>query len=730
MEKYLTSTEVSDRLNGVRFLSTVLSKLSSSYLTEEEINLITTFYCERLKDHHTLISTSILGLSSIVEMQNLSKDGPLKIFHSISQNVRCQSEDRETRENIYMIFKNLLDKRIDDLKAIGPDFIYGVITAIDPESDPRNLLLLFTFLPRLFNNFSLGHLAEEMFDCLSRYFPVDFNPQPSKGQPIITREELSKGLEDCLSAIPEFSEYCIPLVLDKLSSDVKLAKTESLRLLSRGSLVFGTEGLKPHLDEIWPLLRGELLPGNDQEIRLAGLIALENIIRVISSDSSVCERFVSLIISDIKMSLSDIELSLFDPAEKIFKTIARASKASCYQVLGIFVPMCLAQYSTKKMTTDKASLLESLNGFIDIASTHGFAVSDVPTLTWTDIPGLYLNELSSKEMTLKSKAFVGLSLQKSFLNETQRTKLYDSICHEIDAGCPELKGPCHKVLAVFTNYHPNEILKLFDSRLKIDDKNSSIMTTIYRINALASIAAIPSVGPVILPKIIQATETDSEDINLTALSCLEELVQLPQNPEFNIHNFLNNNCKIVDRLVASACENNQKNVGIISRICCLLVRQLSVEEEKNLFNKHYDSLVTQLSERIILLEGLMTPLNPNVSFLRDTDFLLLGLLNISLGSGGDESTISSCKLLAVLINKIKEDAKFGKFLDQLREMMVDILETTDDTMEGKVLAECQKKKWAVVLLAWITKGLITRGSPRAQDFLDMVRIIYFYFFIS
>lgn len=58
---------------------------------------------------------------------------------------------------------------------MGPDFLYCVISSMDGERDPKNLLLLFRILPQFLRNFPLGHLAEETFDVIACYFPIDFN---------------------------------------------------------------------------------------------------------------------------------------------------------------------------------------------------------------------------------------------------------------------------------------------------------------------------------------------------------------------------------------------------------------------------------------------------------------------------------------------------------------------------------------------------------------------------
>lgn len=109
-------------------------------------------------------------------MIHLPHDAPACLFKKMFDHVQCQSQLLQDRRNIYLIFATLLQNRVDDLKNMGPDFIYGVISSIDGERDPRNLMLLFNILPNFIKEFPLGHLAEEMFEVISCYFPIDFNP--------------------------------------------------------------------------------------------------------------------------------------------------------------------------------------------------------------------------------------------------------------------------------------------------------------------------------------------------------------------------------------------------------------------------------------------------------------------------------------------------------------------------------------------------------------------------
>lgn len=113
---------------------------------------------------------------------------------------------------------------------MGSSLVYGVINAMDGERDPRILLSIYEFLPRFLNTFPLGHLIDDMFEVIACYFPIDFNPSATDPK-AITRDLLAKKLADCLCAKEEFAENCFNLLIEKLDSQLNVAKLDSLHLL-------------------------------------------------------------------------------------------------------------------------------------------------------------------------------------------------------------------------------------------------------------------------------------------------------------------------------------------------------------------------------------------------------------------------------------------------------------------------------------------------------------------
>lgn len=226
----LTSTETEIRLKGLKFLTEILRQMEPELLNETQINFITLFYVDRMKDHHSIAPQVILGLLAITKMKEFPKSLAVQILQQLFHHIPTQSQVREDRSNIFQLLKYLTDNCHDELQSMGADLIYGVISACEGERDPRNLLFLFENMPVFIKAYPLKHLAEEMFEVFACYFPIDFHPSSTDPQ-AITRDLLSEKLSYCLCASNEFAESCFSLALEKLESDLNVAKLDSLELM-------------------------------------------------------------------------------------------------------------------------------------------------------------------------------------------------------------------------------------------------------------------------------------------------------------------------------------------------------------------------------------------------------------------------------------------------------------------------------------------------------------------
>lgn len=190
----------------------------------------------------------------------------------------------------------------------------------------------------------------------------------------VTREDLAKKLAPCLCATSDFADYCIPLIIEKSYSSLRVAKLDSLNLLRESVQTFGLLKMKPYLSELWTMLKKEIMSERDIEIRDVALEALTFLVQVISFDEVVSKDFIDKIIIDIKPLLSDIQSSLYRSAQKILEMIATVSKPICVQILKVIIPLCIGQYSTKSLMNDKIILIEILNNFMKICIDYDFCI--------------------------------------------------------------------------------------------------------------------------------------------------------------------------------------------------------------------------------------------------------------------------------------------------------------------------------------------------------------------
>ena len=147
---------------------------------------------------------------------------------------------------ISYVIDDLIDKKISLTNEQKEKFVLIVIDLIDETQDPRNLKLIFDFVPKLslcIDKNILEKYAEKIFECLFGFFPINFNSNDIKNvknEDLITEQELTKLLNNLLSQ-EMFSKYLfenIDLEDFKNSSDLLLLyqsviKNYSCELLSK-----------------------------------------------------------------------------------------------------------------------------------------------------------------------------------------------------------------------------------------------------------------------------------------------------------------------------------------------------------------------------------------------------------------------------------------------------------------------------------------------------------------
>lgn len=267
----LTCEDHHRRLQATRILAECVER-GSAQLTAKDLHHLSIFFTDRLSDWQCLDPalqgcTALLARRANLGLHPLDGHDGVEVVKGFLANVRVQSLTQASRYLCLLFWRVALQGYGMAAALAGVDLVEGTVSTVDEEKDPRCLLVAFECVkvcvqiyqtpgaPQ--DHMTLG--AAELFDVVCCYFPISFTPPKKEGFPAITREDLKGSLEEALTCSPRFSEWGVPLLLEKLSSVIRQAKLDSLSLLVQCCRGYGLGEMRPHLPAIWLALKSEIL---------------------------------------------------------------------------------------------------------------------------------------------------------------------------------------------------------------------------------------------------------------------------------------------------------------------------------------------------------------------------------------------------------------------------------------------------------------------------------------
>ncbi|NXP68267.1 MMS19 protein, partial [Chloropsis cyanopogon] len=387
----LENTDPRMRGRGIQLLSQVLLQCYS-LLQEKEVLHLVLFYESRLQDHHLVIPSVLQGLRALSMCEVLSPGLAVSVLKAIFQEVHVQSLMQLDRHTVYSIITNFMSTREEELKGLGANFTFGFIQVMDGEKDPRNLLVAFQIVHDLIaKDYALGPFVEELFEVTSCYFPVDFTPPPNDPHGI-QREDLILSLRAVLASTPQFAEFLLPLLIEKLDSELQSAKLDSLQTLTACCAIYGQKELQEFLPSLWSSLRREVFQTASEKIEtecLAALRALSACLSrsVLSSDSEdLLDSFLSSILQDCRHHLCEPDMKLVWPSAKLLQAAAGASLRTYQRITHSVLPLLLEQHTKHTQSSQRRTILEMLLGFLELQQKWGHVEEDESTLLSLQAP--------------------------------------------------------------------------------------------------------------------------------------------------------------------------------------------------------------------------------------------------------------------------------------------------------------------------------------------------------
>lgn len=98
-----------------------------------------------------------------------------KLLFAIKQ-VEINQQSSEIRFHFYKMIGHILKNNLTTVKSMTGEFIFIFLQSVDGEKDPRCLLLVFDLFVFLNQNLDTSGYEEELFEIVSCYFPIMYNP--------------------------------------------------------------------------------------------------------------------------------------------------------------------------------------------------------------------------------------------------------------------------------------------------------------------------------------------------------------------------------------------------------------------------------------------------------------------------------------------------------------------------------------------------------------------------
>ncbi|KAM7371137.1 hypothetical protein PAMP_010628 [Pampus punctatissimus] len=587
----LTSSQPHTRARGVQLLSEVLQECYGD-LTEREVEVLITFYENRLKDHYVITPPVLQGLTALTKCKALPPGSAVSMLRSLFQDIHVQSLMLGERACVYNMLINLMETREAELKGLGADFVFGFVQSMDGERDPRNLLLAFQIAKSIVHQgYDLGKFTEELFEVTSCYFPIDFTPPPNDPHGI-TREELIQMLRDVLSGTPRFAEFLLPLIIEKLDSDVQSAKLDSLQTLTACVSRYEHKDLAEFLEGLWTSLRREVFQTSSEKIESAGLAALTALTSCLSrsvlnsdTDDSL-STFLDLVLKDCKHHLCEPDLKLVWPSAKLLQAACSASNRASHIVTAAVMPALMEQYNSRTQCSHRRTLLEVVQRFIQSVKTSQSSETEEIVLSAfrPSLCSMVFSALSESNASLQITAtstLTSLAQQTGLLCDSDIELAVDHLTrlllteedNNISLAVVECGGALAELhpKAFITKMIPKLKEEIFSEPMEQDkaapEQHSHHAVRQRCLSALAAVSTQPSVvqesTPVLL-EVLSSAHTGSFSVEEAVLACcsLQRIAEQVQDTEETGQCFHN---VIIPRLLSLALQAALQGEGSSGR---------------------------------------------------------------------------------------------------------------------------------------------------------------------
>ncbi|KAL1965816.1 hypothetical protein VTN77DRAFT_5137 [Rasamsonia byssochlamydoides] len=762
--EYINDEDPILRGKAVSYLTAVIKALPPKFLSRQQIQVLTTFFCDRIED-----GGAVTGLDTLQKLDRFNKEMAQETARAIFEHFQeLQARPQSQRFQVYQLLNELMKNHRAALHEMGDESLVGIVDLMTGEKDPRNLMVVFSILKVVMVEWDISNHVETLFDSVYNYFPITFRPPPNDPYGI-TAQDLKDRLQACISSTAHFAPHAFPALLDKLDSTSPNVKKDALNALLACVTSYDPNTVSRYSIKIWDALKFEILNAQEELLSELSLQVLQSISKRLSdhvtqvSQELPLAHFLKPIIKECNEQLREPQQKQAKPARQILWSVSAASAPSFILIVQSVVAPLFTVYQEADSIAKQRALLETFLALFDSAiELYGTWTSRSPDLAFdnpllafkdklTEVLSQALMGTAKEETSFRITALKGLlrlSTLRRFFQDNEIglfvQYLDEILLKEESVGADDLKKEAISALAEISKYKPRVIMEItlpaFMATLpdRDDGKNFTYLTTL---ETLAQISVEKDIFETLVRRLLNkldlllqdegaSTPAYSRAILLTILYAMEK--RAAADPNQSLESYYDRIVVGLCRRAAAASADEKSTIlrdvtvlDTLGRLCNLIVRSISRDKQDEVADNIYslfsaaDSFkpvpfaqTTTVHQRrtLILSTYLLAGLPKDSTRLPYTKPDMLPLLNdlvrLSIAESEPAIQLSILRHLALMANKFLPTSG----LPLVSEIFNSLLPPHSE--DAKLTPETIKT------IFWLSKALVLRLAPSTTEILS------------
>ncbi|KAF7714366.1 Uncharacterized protein PECH_001931 [Penicillium ucsense] len=768
--EYINDEDPILRGKAVSFLTAVIKALPPKFLSRQQIQVLTSFFCDRIED-----GGAVAGLDTLQRLDRFTNELAAEVAQAIFSHFQdLQSRSQTQRFQVYQLLNELMSSHRDALREMGDTSLVGIVDLMTGEKDPRNLMMVFSIMKVVMMEWDISNHVELLFDSVYNYFPITFRPPPNDPYGI-TAQDLKGRLQDCIASTRHFAPHSIPALLEKLDSTSPNVKKDALNALIACIKSYDPDTVSRYSITIWEVLKFEILNAQEEFLSDSSLQALHAIAQRLSEGSTSASQDLPLaqylrpITKECNEQLQEPQQKQAKPAQQILKSLSSASAIAFTVVIKAVVAPIFTVYQEADGIAKQRALLETFSVLFESATqvfgqwtTRGGEFSIENPLhefkdQFSDVFGQALMGSAKEEISFRVtalKGFLRLSVLRDFFQDNEIglfvQYLDEILLKETVTGRDDLKREAIAALTEISKHKPRLIMDItfpaFVATLP-DESDGSDQTYLATLDILAQISVerdifetlfrrLYSKFTILLQKEQPGVIAYPRAILVTLLYVMQQR-KMDADPSIDLYfeKIVVGLCSSVSASASGAGKNRILNdptvLDTLGRICNLLVRAISAEKQSQVAQNIYklfsstegfhvapfasNATSDQARTMVIstyLLAGLSKDCGTKIPYASpDISELLTAVIRQSVLEDLEPTTqLAFLRHLALLVNKFLSKEDLGK----AEALFSTIVSVENDTYNPATIRT----------IFWLSKALILRLAPSTTHVLtSLLRLL-------